>query len=478
MADNQNTPAGHPSSRANASVRSRALGQMPNTLQALNSLKTEERKLALAEVVQSFEQGQVLRPQDTGWVNTLARTFFSYSVDNLSPTRLGWEAIIRGLSVIGSADRDNLGALGEMLYAGDAMAIRDTVSLETKTFVLSYSDRDINYPGQPGFLRVLGVGFTQVPSLDSEHGRFIAQLPNRARDRNMGMVEKINAILSPVRVSYEEDIVPLTPAGNATEDHVAAAYANKARSVFPEFHDLVVFWADVLGRSPGDVECLLGDTGSFMEAIADKLLRIGDDGQAPNSANYPPVTEFFQAVKASGAIPCLYWRDGSSLGESAPDKLLDDALNWGARAVALNPDRSWNITDPELKRVRQEALCQLVAAARKRHLPVLAGSPMNAPRQKFVDSFDAPELSPYFRDFTDSAFWLYGHTTLQRAAGLGLMSDWARKHFHRDRAAANAFYLEVGKKAPPGKATRVRIAGVGPECDPGDILEALAPLKI
>ena len=478
MVENQGAPSNRGSSRANASVRSRALGQIPNTLQALNSLKTEERKLALAETVESFERGLVVRPQDTGWVNVLARTIFSYSVDNYSPSRLAWEAVVRGLSVIGCADRDNLGALSEMLSAGDALGVRATVSLETKTFVQSYSDRDINYPGQPGFLRVLGVGFTKVPSLDSEHGRLIAQLPNRARDRNLALAEKINSVLAPVCVSYEEDVLPLTPAGNATEDHLAAAYANKARAFFPEFHDLVVFWADVLGKSLGDVENLLGDYSAFMAAISEKLLRMGDTGEPPSSSDYPSVTEFFKAVKASGAIPCIYWRDGSSAGEANPDKLLDDALHWGARAIALNPDRSWNIADPELKRVRQEAMDDLIRAARERHMPVLAGSPMNAPRQKFVDSFDAPEISAYFRDFTDSAFWLFGHTTLQRAVGMGVMSDWAKKAFHRDREKTNAFYLQAGKKAPPGKATRVRIANVGPECDPDDILEALAPLKI
>lgn len=462
--------------RANASIRSRAIGSIPATLQALNSLRTEERRSALAEAVRSFNEGVVPRPHDTGWVNVLARTFFSYSTDGSSPSRIAWEAVIRGLSVIGCADVDNLGALGEMLAAGDALGVRATVSLETKCYVRSYEDRDINCPGQPGFLRALGVGFTSVPSLDSDHGRFIAQLPQRAHDRNRCRIEKINELLTPVTINYDADVLPLTPAGNPTPEHLAMAYVKKAESVFPEREDQAVFWADVLGRAPQDAEALAGDPAAFREAIWEKFKNLTAEERNPDQ--YPGVTDFFKAVSASGALPCVYWLNGSTAGESDTRRLLDDAIHWGARAVAVTPDRLWNIADADKKRMRLGALDQLMQAARERSLPVLAGSFMDAPHQKFVDSFDAPELAAYFRDFNDGAFWLYGHATLHRATGYGLQSEWADETFGRNRAAANAFYLEAGKKAPPGKATRVRIANVGPEPDPADILDALAPLRI
>lgn len=476
----ENNPAGVSAahSRANASVRSRALGKIPSTLQALNSFRTEERRMALTEAVCSFDEGLVVRPQDTGWVNVLARTFFSYSVDGNSPSRLAWEAVIRGLSVIGCADIDNLGALGEMQTAGDALAIRTTVSLITRVYVQSYSDRAINCPGQPGVLQAMGVGFTSMPSLDCDHGCLIAALPTRARDRNVAMLEKINPMLAPVSLDYEQDVVPLTPAGNATTEHIAQAYIAKAKTIFPEVNDQAVFWADVLGRSPTDIECLLEDNTAFTDAFWEKLLVVSHGDPVPR--NYPNVTEFFQAVKAAGAIPCLFWSGGGLEGEADPDRLLTDACQWGARAVAIVPDNSWNIADPAKKESRLAALAAFMTAAKSHNMPVLAGSPMNAPRQKFVDSFDAPELAAYFRDFTDSAFWLYGHATLERALGLGLTSEWAEHAFAGDPAAVNAFYLEVGKKAAPGKTTRARIANACHDdgATPGDILDALKPLKI
>lgn len=474
MADRPSVRSTRGSTRNISSVRSRALGRMPSTLIALGSLQTEERRAALNEAVRSFEEHLVIRPQETGWVNVLARTFFSYSAEGFSPARLAWEAVIRGLSVVGTADFDNLGALGETFAAGDALSIRATVSLETLATVQSYSDRDINCPGAPGFMFVLGAGFTEVPSLDTEHGRLIASLPDKARDRNIALIGKINALLAPVSVDYQEDVVPLTPAGNASGRHLCAAYARKARTIFTEFHDLAVFWADVLGRSPTDAECLLGDDNAFMDVLSEKLEQMGLSIYCQTQPNdYPPITEFFRAVKASGAVPCLFWRDGQSLGESNPDKLLDDALLWGAHAIGLTPDSSWNLDNPDDKAKKLASLAELVRAARERHLPLLAGSLMNKPGQKFVDSFDAPEIAPFFRDFSDSAFWLYGHTTMQRAAGMGLYSEWAAHHFSADRAKANAFYLELGKKALPGKAARTRIASLGSEVEPGEILDAL-----
>ena len=476
MADNNTTGASGSHARSNASVRSRALGRIPATLDALSSLKTDERRLALAEAVRSFDDGLVVRPQETGWVNVLARTFFSFSYDSFSPTRLAWEAVIRGLSVIGCADLDNLGALGEMQAAGDALGIRATVSMETVAFVQSYADRDINCPGRPGLVRALGVGFTAVPPLDSGHGELIASLPGRARQRQQAVIDMLNPLLSPVCVDYEEDLLSVTPAGNANAEHITVAYINKAKQVFADAQDQAVFWGDVLGRSPQDVECLMADGNEFMDIVWEKLQRMVPE--PPDPATYPAVTEFFRAVEASGALPCLLWRDGRSEGERDIRCILDDAINWGARAVALTPDACWNVPDPAERETRLAALADFMASAKKRNLPVLAGSFMNGARQKFVDSFDAPELSAYFRDFTDSAFWLYGHATLQRALGQGLGSEWAMHHFGPDHAAANAFYTEVGKKAAPGKATRVRIAGVGPDTKPGDILDALAPLRI
>ena len=52
---------------------------------------------------------------------------------------------------------------------------------------------------------------------------------------------------------------------------------------------------------------------------------------------------------------------------------------------------------------------------------------MNAPGKKLVDDFDAPELAPVRQAFLDGAHFIYGHTVMQRAVGLGYQSEWARR---------------------------------------------------
>jgi hypothetical protein len=98
---------------------------------------------------------------------------------------------------------------------------------------------------------------------------------------------------------------------------------------------------------------------------------------------------------------------------------------------------------------------------------------MNNYGQKFVDTFAAPELRPYAADFRDGAYILYGHTLLQRALGKGLMSEWAREAFGGDRARANAFYLEAGRRGFPPLAAREALAGLPRDSGPEVVLDRL-----
>ena len=44
-----------------------------------------------------------------------------------------------------------------------------------------------------------------------------AVLRERARQRNLDIIQRVNAYLDPVCIDYERDVLPLTPAGTATE---------------------------------------------------------------------------------------------------------------------------------------------------------------------------------------------------------------------------------------------------------------------
>jgi hypothetical protein len=80
---------------------------------------------------------------------------------------------------------------------------------------------------------------------------------------------------------------------------------------------------------------------------------------------------------------------------------------------------------------------------------------MNAFGQRLVDDFDASEMQPLRKPFLDGAYFIYGHTLMQRSLKLGYQSEWAKSHLPT-RRERNAFYTEIGKLVPPGQVGRLK----------------------
>jgi len=73
----------------------------------------------------------------------------------------------------------------------------------------------------------------------------------------------------------------------------------------------------------------------------------------------------------------------------------------------------------------------------------VVGTEMNAPGNKFVDDFDAPELQPLVPTFLRGAYIVYGHSILE-PSGHGYLSGWATEAFpSTDRK--NRFFESVGR---------------------------------
>jgi hypothetical protein len=97
---------------------------------------------------------------------------------------------------------------------------------------------------------------------------------------------------------------------------------------------------------------------------------------------------------------------------------------------------------------------------------------MNSFGQKLVDDFGSPELAPVRQAFLDGAHFVYGHTRLQRALGLGYQSGWAQTHLP-SRRERNAFYTYVGYRVPPGRAGQSLLTRLRPDMSPAAILSQL-----
>jgi hypothetical protein len=95
---------------------------------------------------------------------------------------------------------------------------------------------------------------------------------------------------------------------------------------------------------------------------------------------------------------------------------------------------------------------------------------MNAPGNKFVDSFQTAELAPLLPIFLRGANIVYAHSALQRQAGLGYLSPWAGQQFG-NVAAKNEFFEKAGRALRP--ETEERLRGLSRDTNPALVLAAI-----
>lgn len=428
--------------------------------------------------------------------NLHCHTHFSFNANGYSPTDLVKLAKEKDWHAVGIVDFDVLDGVDEFLSACEALNVRGTASLETRVYIPEFATREINSPGEPGVFYFMGIGFTQsAPPFDFAQGaspgassavETLAAMRRRADARNRQMIERLNAHLTPLLVDYDRDVLALTPAGNATERHILKAYIQKSFVLFTQTPPIEIggwqsrkpaeagsahngqpasaglafqasdssdaFWAEKLGLSVDQIAAQISDYAKFSNTVRGKLMKRGGIGYIPPTPEtFPTVEEVSQLAIACGAIPCATWLDGTSAGEQAEAELLELLISKGAAAINIIPDRNWNIADPEQRHIKVQKLYEVVALAQSLDLPIIVGTEMNAPGQKLVDDFDAPELAPVRQAFLDGADFLYGHTIMQRTLGLGYQSDWAKTHLPT-RRQRNDFYTQLGRRVPPRKA--------------------------
>ncbi len=430
--------------------------------EALNSFDAATRGAALSALVEE----QAIAPPVQPVANLHCHTFFSFNAYGYSPAGLAWLARQQGIGLMGIVDFDVLDAVDEFLDACELVGVRGSAGIETRTFVPEFAAREINSPGEPGIYYHMGIGFTTsvVPPAAQA---VLAELRAQSAQRNRELVARVNSYLAPVTVDYDADVLPLTPAGNATERHIVVAYIGAAQR---ETDNPAAFWAQKLNMERAAVEKQLQDSPGFQNLLRSKLMKRGGPGYVqPGHETFPPVEKLHTLVLACGALPCVTWLDGTSVGEQAMDELLALLMAKGAVALNIVPDRNWNIADPQQAALKQQKLYEVVALAKELDLPLNIGTEMNSWGQKLVDDFAAPALAPVREAFLDGAYFIYGHTVLQRACGLGYQSAWAAA-FLPGRRERNTFYTAAGKAIAPGAKGRQLLQRVRQEMAPQELL--------
>jgi len=411
----------------------------------LDSFNGAERQEALSALCEQIHAGNIELPEQTDAVNLHCHTFFSYNSYGYSPSKFAYLARKRGLAVAGVVDFDVLDALEEFLQACKLVGLKGCGGLESRVFVPEFSDKVINSPGEPGISYHMGIGFPQA-KLEGPQKDFLCGLHKTAQQRNRALTRRVNEYLRPAVLDYDKDVLPLTPAGNPTERHVCLAYARKAAELFDNHKALADFWSEKLGVDGGSLELPEGRT--LLDTIRAKTMKRGGVGYVqPDKGSFPLLSDMNRFALASGAIPTATWLDGTSDGERDITTLLQTAMSTGTAALNIIPDRNYKagVKDEKLRN-----LYAVVELAESLGLPIVVGTEMNSPGQKFVDSFQAEELKPLVPVFLKGAYIVYAHSVLQQECGLGYTSTWAKKSFGSVKKK-NEFYQTLGKLVDPEK---------------------------
>ena len=411
--------------------------------QQLDSFDAAQRKDALAELWDLAKAGKIALAEPGTGVNLHAHTFFSYNAYGYSPSKFAWLARKRGLAAAGIVDFDVLDALEEFWAAGKLLGLKRCASLESRVFVPEFCTRIINSPGEPGIAYHMGAGFPR----EVQHP-LLSQMRRTAEARNRELVRRVNDFLKPVGLDYDKDILSLTPNGNVTERHICEAYSKKGDEAF---------WRQKIGDRPADA-------GKFQALIRSKTMKKGGPGFVqPGEDSFPLMADMNRFVQEVGGIPTLTWLDGTSEGEKAIEELIQVATASGAAAINIIPDRN---CAAGVKDQKIQNLYDVVAQAEKHHFPVIAGTEMHAPGNKFVDDFSTAELKPLAPVVLKGAHIVYAHSVLQRESGLGYLSNWAKKSF-ADTVTRNDFFEKLGSQLQTAAEDRLR--GLPSDVTPTDI---------
>ena len=440
----------------------------------LSDFSAAKRQSALIELAWRVRSDQVQAPPPKLEVNMHYHTFFSFNAYGWSPSRVAWEAWKYGLLAAGIVDFDVLDGMEEFLRAGEIIGIRATAAMETRVFIPQYADQVLSSPNEPGIGYFMVGGCYRMPDEGTKAAGTLGGMRDMARLRNLQVMERVNDYLDKVRLDYQADILPLTPAGNATERHMLAAYDAKAREAIGDADALAVFWAEALAMTREDAANLLPDTPALHEKMRSKLMKFGGVGYVPpSSETFPDVSAVIEMAKGMDALPTMTWLDGTNPGESDMPALLGMLAEQGTAVLNIIPDRNWNLRNPEEKAVKVANLAKAVEAAKDLQMPLCVGTELNKLGLPFVDDFSAVELQPYIDDFVEGAYFLWGHTVLARNAGAGWASEWASARFGADLTAKNAFYTKIGELAEPVTAS-TKIESIDwANAGPADVVKAL-----
>jgi hypothetical protein len=344
-----------------------------------------------------------LGPRPRRGTNGHIHTSESFSVFR-SPTEAVWQAAREGVAVLGINDHYTVAGHEEFRRACEVAGIAATFSLEAVAVDRDAADAGLklNDPDNPGRIYLCGKGVTRVPSESSPEMRNLARMRAALERRNREITGKV-AELFRDRLGAGgppwEDVVALTPRGNATERHVAYAVLLRLRELAAKQGKSL---SEIVAACCGTAPPAGGDDATLQIFLRAKLLKAGAPCFVREGTDaFVSVAELRSIFLAFGAIPTYPVLGNPVLsGEQNIEALLDRLEALGFHAVEVIPHRN-----------TRERLEEIVFTAQRRWWPVFNGTEHNTPETRpLLDPYALdPEFEPWFRQ---STALLLGHQRL------------------------------------------------------------------
>ena len=375
-------------------------------LEQLNA-PTKEERLANLKAIVPQTQFPPMVPQ---YINNHIHTTYSFSP--YSPTAAVYAARMEGLCTAGIIDHDSISGAEEFLEAAKIVDIPVTIGMEARISMdgTRLEGRRTNNPDQ------VGVSYMTIQSVPHDKIDTLTEFfrPYRAarHARNRKMVDKINALLPGIDLSYDRDVLPLSMAaeeGGVTERHLMYALAIQLVKQVEKGQKMVKKLADMGLTLSAKQETQMLDTAyPFYEY---DLLGILKSAFVPQifidaAEECPKLAEVVKLCQEVDAYLCYaYLGDvGDSVtGDKKAQKFEDDYLEdvfeclkeEGVKAVTYMPTRN---TPAQLERLR--GLCEQYGMFQ------ISGEDINTPRQSFI--IKAME-NPLFQNLIDATWKLIEH---------------------------------------------------------------------
>ena len=374
---------------------------------------------------------------ENGLVNLHIHTNESFSVFT-SPTEAVWRAYNENVEYFGINDHYSIEGHPEFKKACIIAGIKPVFSIEAIAMDIESREagRRFNDPNNAGRTYLVGKGVTKKLEIDSKAYNILEGMKSAIQERNRKMADLIKGYLKElgydIPFSYD-DVISLTPHGNATERHVVQALCEKIERYYKDKEERLKVYRKVLKFNLTLSQ--MDDIVELQTIVRARLVKAGmpcyveEDKKA-----FTSLENLIYIYREYGSVPTYpFLGEPITEGESDLEALVERVKEYGLYAFDLFDHRT------KYKRAKE-----ILDIAKKYGFPIFVGTEHNT--KKMLPLVGILGKSDEFLDyFRKSAQFIRGHQILAKLCNYGFIKEDGKPRIDNLHEGFD-FYSEIGKK--------------------------------